>query len=225
MLRRHLLGLTLVAAVVAPDTGPMAAFAPGPAPTLASRPMPTRAFRVTPTRAFGMTPGARPRTAPSAPVAVRYVAPLAGRLRITRGFDPPLTPYGAGHRGVDLSVAPGAVVVAAASGVVAFAGRVAGRTVVSVRHADGIRTTYEPFATVNVKRGETVSGGARLGTLATGHPGCPATEGAACLHWGALIGAGYIDPLTLLSRDDIVLLPPSAGSIGAPSVISTFGGP
>ena len=145
---------------------------------------------------------------PTPPTPVTYAAPLVGGLHVVRAFDPPTSDYGAGHRGVDLAAPPGAVVLAAAPGVVDFAGPLAGRTVVSVRHADGLRTTYEPLDSVAVRRGQAVIGGAPLGTLAAGHPGCLAPAGDACLHWGALRGADYLDPLSLLETGDIVLLPP-----------------
>ena len=145
---------------------------------------------------------------PVLPASVAYVAPLDGGLHLVRAFDPPTSDYGAGHRGVDLAAPPGAAVDAAGPGVVDFAGPLAGRTVISVRHADGIRTTYEPLATVEVVRGQQVRGGAPLGTLAAGHPGCLAPAGEACLHWGALRGADYLDPLSLLRTGRIVLLPP-----------------
>ena len=47
---------------------------------------------------------------------------------------------------MDLGGAPGRPVLAAGDGVVVFAGMVAGRPVVSIDHADGLRTTYEPVA-------------------------------------------------------------------------------
>ena len=63
---------------------------------------------------------------------------------MVEGFDPPAVVWGRGHRGVDLAAAEGAQIRSAAAGTVAFAGMVAGRPVVSIDHADGIRTTYEP---------------------------------------------------------------------------------
>jgi hypothetical protein len=63
---------------------------------------------------------------------------------MVRRFDPPPRPWLPGHRGVDLAADPGAPVYAAGPGVVRFAGEVAGRGVVSVDHAGGLRTTYEP---------------------------------------------------------------------------------
>ncbi len=129
--------------------------------------------------------------------------PLDGLPAVTRRFDPPATPYGRGHRGVDLATVPGAAVRAAGPGVVSFAGTLAGRGVVAVRHADGLRTTYEPVA-ATVPVGVRVAAGAQLGTVGGGHLGCPA---AACLHWGLLRGRTYLDPLSLLGVGPVRLLP------------------
>jgi murein DD-endopeptidase MepM/ murein hydrolase activator NlpD len=129
--------------------------------------------------------------------------PLAGQPVVSRPFDPPATPYAAGHRGVDLQGAPGQPVLAAGAGVVSFAGMVAGRPVVSVEHADGLRTTYEPVRPL-VAAGRPVDRGAPLGVLVGGHAGCPAT---ACLHWGLRRGETYLDPLLLLRPPRVRLLP------------------
>jgi murein DD-endopeptidase MepM/ murein hydrolase activator NlpD len=88
--------------------------------------------------------------------------------------------------------------------VVAFAGMVAGRPVVSVDHGDGLRTTYEPVDPT-VGAGTSVDRGSVLGALVPGHTGCPV---AACLHWGLRRGETYLDPLELLRPPRIRLLPP-----------------
>ena len=137
------------------------------------------------------------------PAAALWSAPLAGTPTVTRPFDPPTSSYGAGHRGVDLAGTPGESVLAAGAGVVLFAGRVAGRPVISIRHADGLRTTYEPVETA-VAAGQAVARGSPIGTLLAGHADCPA---AACLHWGLRRGEVYLDPLTLLHPPRIRLLP------------------
>lgn len=61
--------------------------------------------------------------------------PLAGRPAVMRSWEPPAGPYARGHRGVDLAAEPGAAVLAAASGQVSFAGRVAGRGVLAIEVA------------------------------------------------------------------------------------------
>jgi len=123
--------------------------------------------------------------------------------RVVRRFDPPPQRWLAGHRGVDLAARPGAVVRSAGPGRVLYAGDVTGRGVVSVVHAGGLRTTYEPvLATVAV--GTEVAAGDQLGLLAAGHPGCPAE---ACLHWGLRQGDRYLDPLALVGLGRVRLLP------------------
>src|SRR5947209_1444726 len=82
------------------------------------------------------------RFAPAAATGYRW--PLDGRPAVVRAFAPPPRPWLPGHRGVDLGAAPGTIVRAAGAGTVSFAGRVAGRGVVSVAHPGGLRTTYEP---------------------------------------------------------------------------------
>ncbi|MFG1778439.1 murein hydrolase activator EnvC family protein [Micromonospora sp. NPDC049051] len=140
---------------------------------------------------------------PEPVVAARFRWPLDGTPRPVRRFDPPPRPWLPGHRGVDLAAAPGATVRAASAGTVLFAGLVAGRPVVTVGHADGLRTTHEPVSPA-VRPGETLTAGAPLGTLLAGHPGCPAP---ACLHWGLRRGADYLDPLALLGLGPVRLLP------------------
>src|SRR4051794_38081089 len=129
--------------------------------------------------------------------------PLAGDPAVTRRFDVLPTPYAAGHRGVDLAGAPGQQVLAAGAGVVAFAGWVAGRPVVSVEHPGGLRTTYEPVQP-GVGAGQVVARGTPLGVLVAGHAGCPVE---ACLHWGLRRGEVYLDPLSLLRPPRVRLLP------------------
>ncbi|MFR9731288.1 M23 family metallopeptidase [Saccharopolyspora sp. MS10] len=128
--------------------------------------------------------------------------PLPGG-EVSRPFAPPTTAYGPGHRGIDLPGAAGAPVSAAGSGVVLFAGPLAGRPLVSVQHPGGLRTTYEPVRPV-VEAGQRVAAGQLIGLLAPGHPGCAVP---ACLHWGALRGEVYLDPMALLGGVEVRLLP------------------
>lgn len=129
--------------------------------------------------------------------------PLPGRPRVTRGFQPPQTAYGPGHRGVDLAGTIGQPVRAAGPGVVGFAGQFAGRGVVTVHHPGGLETTYEPVSAI-VRSGAQVGPGDPLGRLEPGHPGCPV---AACLHWGLRRGPVYLDPLSLVRAVRVRLLP------------------
>jgi murein DD-endopeptidase MepM/ murein hydrolase activator NlpD len=139
----------------------------------------------------------------AAPTVALWTAPLGGPLAVARPFEPPPHAYGPGHRGADLVGAPGAPVLAAGDGVVVFAGMVAGRPLVSIDHAEGLRTTYEPVDP-SVGAGQAVARGSPIGSLLADHAGCPAE---ACLHWGLRRGENYLDPLTLLRLPRIRLLP------------------
>ncbi len=132
-----------------------------------------------------------------------WVWPLSPRPAVVHPFDPPARRWLAGHRGVDLAGAIGAAVLAPADGVVTFAGRVAGRPVLSLSHEGGLRSTYEPVMAA-LPVGSAVRAGDVVGYLST-EPGHCAP--AACLHWGALRGSTYVDPLALLGRPPVILLP------------------
>ena len=144
-------------------------------------------------------PGPSPASVSTAP----WTWPLGGAPTVSRPFEAPPHPFGRGHRGADLAGVPGTPVLSAGNGVVAFAGMVAGRPVVSIDHAEGLRTTYEPVEP-SVAAGQPVSRGSPIGVLATGHPDCSAE---ACLHWGLRRGGIYLDPLALLRPPRIRLLP------------------
>ena len=147
--------------------------------------------------------GAGASVAGSSPAEAGWRWPLTGgRPEVARRFEPAPQPWLPGHRGVDLRAAPGAIVVAAGPGVVRFAGVVVDRPVVSIAHADGLITTYEPVTPLVVV-GEMVMAGQPIGVLVAGHAGCA----GACLHWGLRRGSSYLDPLALLGRVRVRLLP------------------
>ncbi|MGW3358578.1 peptidoglycan DD-metalloendopeptidase family protein [Streptomyces bungoensis] len=133
-----------------------------------------------------------------APVpAIGRTWPVGVRPPVLRGWEPPATVYGPGHRGVDLSAPPGSPVRAVAAGRVVFAGRVAGRGVVSVALAGtDLRTTYEPVSP-SVRKGDAVAAGAVVGVVEPRGSHCGSAS-AACVHWGLLRGETYLDPLSLL---------------------------
>ncbi|MEU2790710.1 M23 family metallopeptidase [Streptomyces sp. NPDC007100] len=123
--------------------------------------------------------------------------PTGVRPTIARGWEPPPAPWAAGHRGVDLSATRAATVRAAAPGRVLFAGKVAGRGVLSIEVAASgrppLRTTYEPVRPT-VRKGAHVTAGQPVATLAPGPFHCSGP----CLHWGLLRDKTYLDPLSLL---------------------------
>ncbi|MFB9730739.1 M23 family metallopeptidase [Ornithinimicrobium kibberense] len=128
---------------------------------------------------------------------------------VARPFDPPARRWLPGHRGVDLVGVLGEPVRAVDDGVVSFSGTIAGVGVVSLTHADGLRSTYQPVSP-SVAAGVTVARGQQIGDLdAGGH--CLLLH---CLHLGAVRGRdSYLDPALLLGQVRLTLLP-SSGTAG-----------
>lgn len=126
-----------------------------------------------------------------------WIWPTGTPVGVVRAFDPPAMPWLSGHRGVDLDAPIGSTVLSPADGTVIFAGTVVDREVVSVMHAGGLRSTYEPV-TPQVSTGQVVSAGQVLGVVEEGHsPGN--------LHWGARFEKNeYIDPLRMLVGPSIL---------------------
>ncbi|MFI1960688.1 murein hydrolase activator EnvC family protein [Streptomyces althioticus] len=145
----------------------------------------------------GAAAGVRPAADGEAVPVVGRTWPVGVRPRVLRGWEPPAAVYGPGHRGVDLAATPGTPVRAVADGRVSFAGRVAGKGVVSVELTGTgdppLRTTYEPVR-ATVPQGAEVSAGEVIGTVEAGGSHCTAP----CVHWGLLRGDTYLDPLSLL---------------------------
>lgn len=136
--------------------------------------------------------------------AARWEWPLAPRPPVLRPFEVPTSPWGPGHRGLDLAARPGEPVLAVEAGTVTHAGVLAGRGTVTVRHADGLASTYEPLR-VTVREGQPVAAGDRLGTVDAGAGG---SHCRGCLHLGARRSPGYLDPLPLLTGAGRVRLLP-----------------
>jgi murein DD-endopeptidase MepM/ murein hydrolase activator NlpD len=134
---------------------------------------------------------------PFDPAYHMYSWPVIGR--IVNGYRAPGTPYGRGHRGIDIAAPAGTDVKASAPGVVAFAGSVAGTLWVSIDHPDGVRTSYGYLSSIAVAKGDLVAGGQVIAASGLGHPGTPIPH----LHFGARFGGAYIDPMLLLVPLDI----------------------
>jgi murein DD-endopeptidase MepM/ murein hydrolase activator NlpD len=191
--RNPIVGLVVVAALlIGAVLGPPARAAPVPVSLSA-----VSLSAVSPAMSLAVWP------APFAETG-RFSWPVPPPHPVLRPFQPPATPYGPGHRGVDLGGTVGAAVLATGDGLVLYAGPLADRSLVSVEHPGGLRTTYEPVQPV-VRVGQSVRRGEPIGYLLPGHPGCPA--GRVCLHWGAHRDRRYLDPLRLVEVGQIRLLP------------------
>ena len=143
------------------------------------------------------------------------VWPLSPRPPVVRGFAPPASSYGAGHRGIDVLGSPAQPVHAALAGRVAFAGQLAGRGVVVVDHGP-TRTTYEPV-TPDVSAGDAVPAGGQIGLLTGALSHCAPR---ACLHLGWIRNADdvYLDPARLFGAAPVRLLP--LEGVASPVVVS-----
>jgi murein DD-endopeptidase MepM/ murein hydrolase activator NlpD len=144
----------------------------------------------------------RPTETRASPTSGQWQPPV-GALDLLTGFDPPPQRWLPGHRGVDLAASADLPVTAAGSGTVVFADDLAGRGVISIVHANGLRTTYEPVDPL-VAAGDTVTAGQTIGHLQPGHASCP---GASCLHFGLKRGPLYLDPMLLFGSGKVRLLP------------------
>lgn len=129
---------------------------------------------------------------PARAAEIDLVAPVDGP--VSRHFEQPPSPYAAGHRGLDISAPVGSLVVACASGVVAFAGAVAGTYAVSIDHQGDLRTTYSYLSSVSVKKGSSVAQGDPIGRSGAGHDAGDTPE----LHLGLRRGVEYLDPEPIL---------------------------
>ena len=129
------------------------------------------------------------------PPAATWRWPIPGDPLVIRDFVAPESPWGPGHRGLDLAAEVGDSVRAPVAGTVSFSGQVATRGVITIRTSEGHLVSMEPVTGMvtegKVRKGET------LGTLAAGH--CA----TGCLHIGLRVNGEYRSPareLGLLRR-------------------------
>lgn len=163
----------------------------------------TALVSISPGAADALGLSARPATATTAATTpVRWHWPVPPPISVVSPFRAPATPYGAGHRGIDLATRPGAPVVAPASGTVSFAGKVAGRGVVAIDHGSGVVSAIEPVDAL-VAGSTAVSAGDAIGVVASGGH-CE----SACVHFGVRVDGEYVSPFLFLGGlPRAVLLP------------------
>lgn len=127
--------------------------------------------------------------------------PLA-QIEVISAFDGPDRPWLPGHRGVDLQADEGELIFAPAAGVISFAGTVAGKRVVSMRHGGQV-SSFEPAVTA-LAVGASITKGESFATVSRGSDHCDDS----CLHWGVRRGDNdYLDPESLAGRRRIALKP------------------
>ncbi len=134
---------------------------------------------------------------PAAHAAGTWAWPVSGP--ILRPFDPPGSPYGSGHRGIDIGSPAGTTVVAPETGTVTFAGTVAGHLFVTLAHGAGLSSTYSWLAGILVNEGDLVARGQPIAASGGCHPG----DVDPCLHLGVKLNDAYVDPLDYLSPLDV----------------------
>lgn len=130
--------------------------------------------------------GKKPINMPNAPMADRnYHLPVQGK--IVRGFKPGKN----GNDGINISAPKGTPVQAANNGVVAHAGnQLRGfGNVVLVKHDNGLMSVYAHLDEVNVKRGDVIKTGQRIGTV-----GKSGTVKEPQLHFEIRKGTTPVDP-------------------------------
>jgi murein DD-endopeptidase MepM/ murein hydrolase activator NlpD len=118
---------------------------------------------------------------------------------ITRGFDPPDSPYGSGHRGIDIATDAGTIVLAPAAGTVKFAGPVGGYLFLTIDHGSGLDSTYSWVSTLLVHKGDVVTEGEQIARSGNGHPG----DSIPSLHFGVKLNDVYVDPLLYLRAPSV----------------------
>lgn len=111
-------------------------------------------------------------------------APIADPFRAPSG------PYGPGNRGIEYATPSGTQIRSIGPGVVLFAGQVGGQLFVTIRHADGLRSSYSWLASIGVAVGQQVAASEVLGTSAER------------FHLGVRMPDGtYIDPASLFGDE------------------------
>lgn len=172
----------------------------------------TLAICMTLSLAMGLTAAAREQPW-DLPIAIPHSQTLGSMNRnafigagiIHADFAKPAQNWLPGHRGIDLVPTASTIIYAPAPGTIGFVGKVAGKPVVTLLHAGGIRSTFEPAET-DLEAGTLLDAGAQLGTISSAGPWhCP----TACLHWGVKQEDDYLDPWRFINPHvRIILLPP-----------------
>src|SRR2546429_8525222 len=134
---------------------------------------------------------------------------------VLRPFSFGSDPYAAGqHRGIAIGAPSGTPVLAAAGGVVSFAGTVPnGGKTVTIQTSTGYAVTLVHLGSIRVLRGTTVEEGATVGTV--GPSGVPDVA-EPYVYLGIRVAAddqGYLDPLLFLPPRPALPAPPATTEV------------
>jgi len=131
---------------------------------------------------------------------------------LLRPFVAPQMPWSAAHRGIDIRAST-AEVIAPAAGEVTFIGQVVDRGVVTIRHPNGLLSSFEPVES-DLEVGAVVAPGDPIGMITADASHCEVL----CVHWGVRVPDGwhigssvrdlYIDPGFLLGWTEPSILWP-----------------
>lgn len=131
---------------------------------------------------------------------VGFFSPVDGKIDLSSGFGARKAPKAGAstyHKGIDIPRPAGSPVKAAGDGEVVFAGTEKGYgNVVKIRHDDGTVTVYAHLQGFNVKSGQQVSAGTRIGGV-----GATGVATGNHLHFGMYDAKGNpIDPTRMLGN-------------------------
>jgi murein DD-endopeptidase MepM/ murein hydrolase activator NlpD len=134
------------------------------------------------------------------PPVISFRPPLEPPIKLINQYRQPNSDYSAGHRGVDYLVTTGQRVFAPADGQVWFSGKVVNRSLVSLSHAGGYLSEFEPLCS-ELKRGEVVFKGQEIGKVCAAEASyVPHCASASCLHFSLRSFGSYLSPLVLIGE-------------------------
>jgi len=141
------------------------------------------------------TPTPKPTPKPKPPV---YVAVKSNGSLLWPVPGAVITQYfWSGHLAVDLAAPAGSPVLAAADGVVIWAGwrNDGGGLVVEIDHGNGLHTVYNHLGLILVKKGDTATRGERIANV-----GCTGDCTGPHVHFAVKVNGVYVNPLRYISR-------------------------
>lgn len=135
------------------------------------------------------------------PAFTAWQLPIApdstGQIHLLNPYRQPNSDYSAGHRGVDYRASVSDIVLAPSDGVISFAGRVANRHLVTIKHPPNLITEFEPVCPL-ASLGSEVSKGQVIGVICDNLPNYDWHCLEPCLHFSLRSDGRYLSPLALI---------------------------